>query len=158
MKSPLERKKSDNAIRPIETELEMLCDALTPIGVNDSSSRRTARPPPGTPEALDAAFDQIVGRLIPDLQRHLDTLVGKNFGPDANIQLSKAINALLIRLGCVLECPRCQAPAKLRYTVYDRHNGPQFKYEHTPQKRCGGTRAFGPMKLVPARRYPEKNS
>jgi hypothetical protein len=150
MKSPLERKSETNPVSSHERDVQMLVDALTPVGRSaDLPTRSGSKPIPGTPQAVDAAFNQIVARLTGDLQRHLDTLVGKDFGPEINGELSKAITRLLKRLGCSVECPHCGKPATVRYTVYDKHRGPQFKYEHYPGSRHGGTRHFGALRLMP---------
>ncbi len=149
MNSPHESSRKNSANSWHNTDIEVLVKALIPTNRPVKTPRHRKKPSAGTPQAVDAAFNCVVSRLIPDLQRHLDTLVGKDFGVQFNSELSKAVSRLLKRLGCSLECPHCHEPAYLRYTSFDKHRGPQFKYEHSPQKRHGGTKAISPLKLIP---------
>jgi hypothetical protein len=150
-----DRNRERNASTPshrqtFADDINLLLAALTPRSEGSSKrSDRVLRQRPGTPAAVDASVDELVSQLMPDLQRHLDTLNGKTFGPEANADLAKSITRLLRRLGLAIECPKCSEPAvSLRYDWCGTSVTPVFRYEHSASSRHGGTTALGPLKLI----------
>lgn len=130
------------------TDVLQLIHAVDPIRIIEGSIQGACRPSTHIgADAVEAAFNQLISRLVPTLQEHLDTLVGQDFGLEQNAKLSKAITRLLRRLGCALECPHCQERSVLRFSRMKGEHG-YFRYEHTPSKRHGGTKAVGPLKLL----------
>lgn len=132
-------------------EVGLLVQALTPRSLLAVRQRGSQRFLDGaSAQAVDDAMDNLVSRLVPDLQRHLDSLVGLNLGPKENGDLAKAITRLLRRLGrWRLACPHCKQPAVLRYLQPPNRPNGVFRYEHRPSVRHGGTIAVGPLKIVP---------
>jgi hypothetical protein len=143
--------QNEKTTEPLADEINLIIKALTPPANNIRSTDMTTSKPGGTPEAVDAAMDRLVLRLLPDLQRHLDTLVGRDFGEVANAELAKSITRLLRRLGCCVECPKCHEPASaVRFGDVGSRGGSRlvWKYEHSATVRHGGTLIVGPLKLV----------
>lgn len=103
---------------------------------------------PGTAEAVDAAMNALIRRLIPDVQRYLDKLEGRSFPKEESIQLSKALSKLARRLQCGYLCPHCADVA--RSIRFAGHRGAiwYWRYEHSEKVKHGGSTTVGPLKLV----------
>jgi hypothetical protein len=88
-----------------------------------------------------------MARLVPDLQRHLVALEGRNLGEIGNADFAKSLTRMLRRLGFQLECCQCALPAvALRYSRAGNAN--VFRFEHTPLVRHGGTTAIPRLELI----------
>jgi hypothetical protein len=95
------------------------------------------------PDTLDRAMDRLVERLLPNFQRYLDSLEGRDFGKDGNLQLARSITRLLRRLDCCLTCTKCGESAyAIRYVDKCRPGRWIWRFEHTPSRRHGGTVAI----------------
>jgi len=133
-------------------DLNPLIYAILPAadGIDKVKGHSKSQLRPGTPEAVDAAIDaNLVSRLLPELQRHLDSLVGKDFGTEGNRDLAKALTRLARRLGVAFECPNCSAPAgSIRYSQYGMNRSSIWRYEHSNHLRHGGSATLGPLSLV----------
>jgi hypothetical protein len=98
--------------------------------------------------AIDGVISKVAVKLLPELQRHLDTLEGKNFGREANAELARNLNRILKRFSCDIVCPKCgECTTAIRY-VYMRPGGNwSWRFEHTPSRRHGNTVSIPPLKL-----------
>jgi hypothetical protein len=149
-------REQNSQLRPVLAgvdDVNLLIAALTPLDQQTESSLSNASVESFvTPRTVDAAMDRLLIKLIPALQQHLDTLVGRDLGRAANADLAKSITRLLRRLGSwALECPHCQEPAVLRYLPRDRPPYAVFRYEHSKRLRHGASKSLGPLRLVHAR-------
>jgi hypothetical protein len=103
-------------------------------------------------EVADAAVDKVLLKLVkgllPELQRHLDSLQGKDFGRERNVELARNLNRVLSRLGCEVACPKCgEAATAIRYLDMSRPGNWLWRFEHTPARRHGGTVAIPLFKV-----------
>jgi len=133
--------------------VSVLANALIPPLFDDidPAKKSLARPPPGTPEAVDKAFDSLIARLLPVLQSHLDTLVGRtDLDHQQSAELAKALTKLARRLNAAFECPHCLQPARaIRYGRLGAGDRDGWRYEHTESLRHAGSTVLGPLKLMP---------
>lgn len=130
-------------------DVKLLIAALLPPTKFNQSSHHATRlqHAVGTPDAVDEAVDLLMARLGPDLQRHLDSLDGRNLGKIGNAEFAKSLTRMLRRLGFQLECCQCGLPAvALRYSRAGNAN--VFRFEHTPSVRHGGTTAIPRLELI----------
>lgn len=103
-------------------------------------------------EVADAAVDKVLLKLVkgllPELQRHLDSLQGKDFGRERNAELARNLNRILGRLGCEVICPKCgESATAVRYLDMSRPGSWLWRFEHTPARRHGGTVAIPPLRV-----------
>ena len=127
-------------------------DALNLFDVLSPSLRathsNTAKDFTAADAAVDRLFSKVVAKLLPDLQRHLDTLEGKDFGREANASLARNLNRILKRLSCCVACAKCGEPTSaIRYVDMSRGGSWLWRFEHTPSRRHGGTVAIPPLQL-----------
>jgi len=135
----------------LSSDMDRLILALTPKGFQSFGEGAShGRIVGATALAVDNAMNHLIARLIPELQQHLNSLVGNNFGPIINADLAKAITRLLRRLGpWALECPHCKGPAVLRFSHSSERTNGIFRYEHSPSKRHGASTVLGPLRIIP---------
>lgn len=143
------RPKSQSAdSQPYNLEVALslinLLPPVEPLNAHSMPARKNA--------AVDAAVDKIIlkiaERLLPDLQQHLDTLQGKDFGHQRNVELARNLNRIFSRLGCQLACPKCgEAATAIRYVDMSRGGSWLWRFEHTPARRHGGTVAIPVLKV-----------
>lgn len=142
-------KPDDNRVRGLisREHVDLLGASLWPCGVpKPGRSPGTSGTQTGTPEAVDAAFSAIAMKLRPTLQSHLNTLVGCDFGREANAELARAITKMLSQLNCGLRCP-CGEPARaIRYARVG--SSYVFRLEHTEKRRHGATTTLPLLQLV----------
>lgn len=151
--------RGDDGSRAVITadHVNLLGNSLLPTLVKSVRLDKDSpgQPVPGTPEAIDLAFRSLAMRLAPDLQKHLDTLVGKDFGIERNRELAKAVTRLLRHLDCGLICPHCADAARsILFAQTGNDGGFTFRYEHDAGNRHGGTRAVPELKLRSRDRSP----
>lgn len=133
----------------IKDSLFLFKEAFTPLSRLPGSKTplTTLGKPPCTSAAFDAAYEQLVRRLLPSISAHLRQLEGLDLGVENNRELAKAISRLLSRFGCSLICPHCQAPAlALRYSKSGNATAPVFKYRHHSTSH-GATKSVGPLNV-----------
>jgi hypothetical protein len=143
--------KESISVSNFSDQAGLLVEALVPqySSARMLTNSRQAKPKAGTPEAVDAAMDRIVEKLLPDLQRHLDSLSGKDFGEESNLLLAKSLTRLLRRLGCQISCDSCGIPVSaIRYGKAGNAVRGSWRFEHTSVVRHGGKRAVPRLQLV----------
>lgn len=130
--------------------VNLLGTSLLPTLESVAGKVRSNQPIPGTPEAVDEAFRDLAMRLAPELQKHLNTLVGRDFGIEGNRELAKAVTRLLRHLDCGLACPHCAEVARsILFAQAGSDRGFIFRYEHDAGNRHGGTRKVPELTLRP---------
>jgi hypothetical protein len=135
----------------IAAGINLLGASLTPLpaATELSHPKRILGHIPGTPEAIDAAMDSLLRRLIPELQRYLDGLQRCSFTKEDSTQLAKALSRLARRLNCGYLCPHCGGIARsIRFSSVGRSGISVWKFEHSEIVRHGGSGQIGPLKLV----------
>lgn len=136
-------------------DVDLLGKALLPTIAEGGRmpTNRSGRPPPGTPQAFDAAYGALVKKIVPLMQSHLDSMVGRDFGPDANADFARSVTRLLVRLGCGIQCPCGKIARAIRYKQVrsGQHSYFRFEYEHGAphgHQRHRGSTTIPPLKMV----------
>ena len=135
------------AIITVEHINQLATSVLPPR--SEETGQRTV-PTNGTREAVDQAFGILALRLVPILQAHLDTLVGRtDLDNQQSADLAKALTLLAKRLNLAFECPHCMAPARaLRYGKTATRGKVGWRYEHSENLKHGGSSHPPRLKLV----------
>lgn len=147
-----ERGNSTKRQAPIDSGVQSeealnLIRVLSP-GLQTSTGYILSKEPQAADVAVDLLFSKVVVRLLPQLQQHLDTLKGQDFGPEGNSELARNLNRILRRLGCCINCPKCgESATAIRYLNMGRGGSRLWRFEHTPSRRHGGTRAIPTLEV-----------
>ena len=149
-----------HASRPPPSDAALIIQALSPQ-LSDATLPnidRVASQKPPAADAVDQAFDQIVLKLIPELNVYLASLEGLDLGPVGNAETAKALTRMVRRLGTRPNGGwgfRCCTCGKGVMALRWGHSGQPPKYgfrlEHTPSRRHG---IFASLPLLELMRIP----